>query len=96
MRLYARRQMESEPKIDYFATSLPNFLLFDHDLAVRNPAASFLLMAFAESGLGNAASARALFERVLELDASIFEARHGLNRLDTAGTMKDAADARRV
>ncbi len=96
MRLYARRQMETEPKIDYFATSLPNFLLFDDDLAVRNAAASLLLMAFAESGLGNGANARAFFQRVLEFDASIFEAWYELSRLNTAGTMKDAADARRV
>ncbi len=59
MRMHARRQMETEPRIDYFATSPPNFLLFDGGLAVRNAPASLLLPAFAELGLGNAANARA-------------------------------------
>ena len=35
-REFAAKQMETEPKIDYFATSLPNLLLFDDDLRKRN------------------------------------------------------------
>ena len=49
---FARRQMESEPKIDYFATSLPNMLLFDDDLAKRNRLESLRLGALAKHGMG--------------------------------------------
>ncbi|MDE3150327.1 MAG: tetratricopeptide repeat protein, partial [Acidobacteriota bacterium] len=49
---FARRQMEAEPKIDYFATSLPNMLLFDDDLARRNRLESLLLGALAKHGMG--------------------------------------------
>jgi hypothetical protein len=40
---FAARQMES--KIDYFATSLPNLLLFDDDANKRNRIDSLLLSA---------------------------------------------------
>ena len=33
---FASQLMKAEPKIDYFATSLPNLLLFDDDLDKRN------------------------------------------------------------
>ena len=33
---FASREDEDRPKIDYFATSLPNLLLFDDDLEKRN------------------------------------------------------------
>ena len=36
MRDFAQKQMEAEVKIDYFATSLPNLLLFEDDLQKRN------------------------------------------------------------
>ena len=33
---FARREMDAAVKIDYFARSLPNFLLFEEDLRKRN------------------------------------------------------------
>src|SRR5260370_7727482 len=33
---FASRQLDAEVRTDYFATSLPNFLLFDDDLQKRN------------------------------------------------------------
>ena len=40
-------------KIDYFATSLPNMLLFEDDLQQRNRVESLLLSGLAAYGLGN-------------------------------------------
>jgi tetratricopeptide (TPR) repeat protein len=65
---FAQRQMKVEPKIDYFATSLPNLLLFDDDLGKRNRADSLLLAALANHGLGNVETAANHLEQVLADD----------------------------
>jgi hypothetical protein len=53
----ARTQLKTKPRIDYFATSLPNLLLFDDDLDKRNRIESMLLSALAKHGLGEVESA---------------------------------------
>jgi tetratricopeptide (TPR) repeat protein len=65
---FATKQMEAEPKTDYFATSLPNMLLFDDDLEKRNRVESLLLIAMASHGLGEAEKATRLLQRVLDAD----------------------------
>ena len=50
---FAKRKMEEVPKVDYFATSLPNLLLFDDDLGKRNRIESLLLSSLASQGLGD-------------------------------------------
>lgn len=92
---HARRIMETEPRIDYFATSLPNFLLFEDDLASRNIAESLLSMGFGELGLGSVAKAEILFQRILEIDSSILEARDGLARAAIAAG-REGADVRGI
>lgn len=79
---HGRRQKETKPRIDYFATSLPNFLLFEDDLESRNTAESLLLIACGELGLGNSDKARELLQRTLDIDPSILEARYELMRMD--------------
>lgn len=79
---FAARQMETEPQIDYFATSLPNLLLFADDLKSRNTAACLLLAAYAELGSGNPKQARSLFQRVIAMDPNAQEARCELAHLD--------------
>ena len=64
----ARRQMEFEPKVDYFATSLPNLLLFKDDLAKRNRLEAQLLIALAEHGLGETQKAIHLLEKIAKED----------------------------
>jgi tetratricopeptide (TPR) repeat protein len=54
---FAKSLLAAEPKIDYFATSLPNMLLFDDDLAKRNRVESLLLSALACHGLADRATA---------------------------------------
>ena len=73
-----------EPQLDYFATSLPNLLLFVDDLHKRNEVDCLYLMALGEMGLGNYSAARILLDEVLRLDASHLFAPAELRELDTA------------
>lgn len=65
---FAAIKMRSEPKIDYFATSLPNLLLFEDDLKKRNRVESLMLSALANDGLGNRERAIRDLEAVIEED----------------------------
>jgi tetratricopeptide (TPR) repeat protein len=65
---FAARQMAIEPQIDYFATSLPNLLLFDDDLAKRNRVESLLLSALAADGLGDSKTAIGGLKQLLTED----------------------------
>jgi tetratricopeptide (TPR) repeat protein len=49
---YGAAQLKTEPKVDYFATSLPNLLLFKDDLARRNRLDAQFLIALARHGMG--------------------------------------------
>lgn len=80
LRYAARRQAEAEVRIDYFATSLPAFLLFEDDLARRNRAQSRYLEGLAELGLGSRSVARAAFDEVLQLDLNHAGARWALDQ----------------
>jgi tetratricopeptide (TPR) repeat protein len=62
-------------RIDYFATSLPNLLVFDEDLQARRDASYRLLAALAHHGLGDSARAMSLAEEVLAFDQADQHAR---------------------
>jgi tetratricopeptide (TPR) repeat protein len=63
---FAAKQRKTVPKIDYFATSLPNLLLFEDDLVKRNRVDSIVLSALAHLGLGDTNKARRELETVLK------------------------------
>lgn len=65
LRTFAEAKLKEVAKIDYFATSLPNLLVFDEDLQARRDAENHLLLALAHHGLGEEESARAALERAL-------------------------------
>lgn len=65
---FAAKQMKTVAKIDYFATSLPNLLLFDDDLEKRNQIESAVLAALASDGLGDSEKAVELLEQVIAED----------------------------
>ena len=54
--------MRESATIDYFATSLPNLLVFEEDLQARRDAENHLLRALAFCGLGDSVSARSALE----------------------------------
>lgn len=50
---FGKKGLKQMAQIDYFATSLPNLLVFDENLQARSDAEHNLLIALAQHGLGN-------------------------------------------
>ena len=65
---FAESLIESTAKLDYFATSLPNMLLFDDDIQKRQETKAMFLQAQAFYGLGEIDRAATLLKAVLEND----------------------------
>ena len=63
---YGAAHMEDEVGIDYFAVSLPDFLVFDEDLTQRNQIHCHHMLALGWLGLGDLTQADADFAAVLE------------------------------
>jgi tetratricopeptide (TPR) repeat protein len=82
LRSEAEQQAEQEIKIDYFATSLPNFLLFEDDLARRNQVDCLFLKALADLGLGRTEEASAGLKNVVSLDPNHLAAGEELRDLE--------------
>jgi tetratricopeptide (TPR) repeat protein len=64
----AQAQLDAKVSIDYFATSLPNFLLFTDDLEKRNRIDCHFLIGLARLGLGEKSKAIETLRTVVELD----------------------------
>jgi tetratricopeptide (TPR) repeat protein len=67
---YGLEHMNDEVKIDYFAVSLPDLLIFDDDLNLRNRLHSVYLQGLGHLGLRNYIEANKLFQQVLNVNAS--------------------------
>jgi len=67
---YGQAHLDDDVKMDYFAVSLPTFLVFDEDLTQRNRTHCYYMMALGHLGLGYPAEAQQCFDRVLALDAN--------------------------
>ena len=65
---FAQEKAKETPRIDYFATSLPNLLLFDDDLKKRGRVEATALMGLAAHGLGEHAKAVALLRQATDED----------------------------
>lgn len=65
LRAFATARLGEPATIDYFATSLPNLLVFEEDLQARRDAEQHLLLALAAHGLGDTALARTHLARVV-------------------------------
>jgi hypothetical protein len=68
----AEKEMDAEIKVDYFATSLPNFLLFEDDLAKRSRIECLFLRGIVRLGLGRRAEADMDLRQVLAMDRNHF------------------------
>jgi hypothetical protein len=84
----ALAQLMAEVKLDYFATSLPNFLLFEDDLQKRNRVDCLFLIGLAHAGLRETTDAEKRFREVLSLDANHLGAQVELRSLRSLGTTK--------
>ncbi|MDO4649626.1 MAG: DUF5107 domain-containing protein [Eubacteriales bacterium] len=67
---YGEKHIRDQVRIDYFAVSLPDFLIFDEDLNKRNEAHCYYLMGLGALGLGRKDEARAYFRETLSRDQS--------------------------
>ncbi|NWG19837.1 MAG: DUF5107 domain-containing protein [Chloroflexi bacterium] len=67
---YGRRHLNDDVEMDYFAVSLPDFLVFDEDLNRRNRIHCNYMMALGHMGLGETALAEQCFAAVLAEDVS--------------------------
>ena len=65
LKSYAECKLTEAAEIDYFATSLPNLLVFEEDLQARRNSENHLLIALACHGLGDADGARAALAKTL-------------------------------
>ncbi|WP_037290086.1 tetratricopeptide repeat protein [Saccharibacillus sacchari] len=72
---YAERHLFDDVKIDYFAVSLPDFLVFDEDLNRKNQIHCHFMRGLGLLGLGRVDQARAEFEQTLTLDVHHIGAR---------------------
>ncbi len=78
---YADSHMNDEIKIDYFAVSLPDFLIFDADLNKKNKVHCFFMAALGYLGKGDNKKAQEYAKKGLELD----KCHVGLQRLSKIG-----------
>lgn len=79
---YATEHMDDTIKIDYFAVSLPDLLIFDADLGERNKAHCLYLKGLGYLGLGNINEAKKYFNEVLLIDNNHFGVKGQLNFLN--------------
>lgn len=65
---YGEQHRDDDVTLDYFAISLPDLLIWEEDLNVRNRLHCHYLIGLGELGLGNTESAEKAFQEVLYLD----------------------------
>lgn len=75
---YGLQHMTDDVKIDYFAVSLPNLLVFEDDLQLRNKAHCLFISGLGYLGLGSNELANRSFLDVLNLDAEHLGAKQHL------------------
>ena len=67
---FGEAHQNDQVKIDYFAVSLPDLLIWENDLNARNRQLCQYLMGLGHLGNGNADTTKQLFEQVLTADRS--------------------------
>ena len=67
---YGERHLADQVKIQYFAVSLPEFLIFDEDYTMRSRAHCYYLMALGNLGLGKKEEARGFLEEAVKIEPS--------------------------
>jgi tetratricopeptide (TPR) repeat protein len=80
---FGQQHLNDEVKIDYFAVSLPNLLIFDDDLNIRNQTHCLYIQGLGYLGLQKLDEAKQAFTEVLELDAEHFGANMHLKLAQT-------------
>ena len=81
---YSIQLEQTEPKVDYFATSLPTMSLLNEDLMQRNRIEAQFLQAQALAGLGQAAEAETLVRKILDINMNHTGAMDHLDQIPTS------------
>lgn len=93
---YAEKHLFDKVGFDYFAVSLPDFLVFEDDLNLRNALHCRYMLGLGMSGLGEREAAREQFEQVLRSEPAHAGARDALrqNELEMKETVPNRARPR--
>ncbi|NMN01097.1 tetratricopeptide repeat protein [Bifidobacterium sp. DSM 109958] len=78
---YGEQHLDDRVEVDYFAVSLPDFLVFDNDYTRMNRVHCLYLMALGDIGIGRRKEAEEHLRRALELDPSHVQANLFARRL---------------
>lgn len=78
LRQYGECHRNDETEIDYFAVSLPNLLIFEDDLNLRNRIHCLYILGLGQMGLNQINNAVRTLEEVLRLDAQHYGAKSHL------------------
>lgn len=78
---YGNEHLNDEVKLDYFAISLPDLLIWEEDLNVRNAIHCYYLIGLGEFGLRNRKDSISAFEEVLDKDLYYFPAKIHMDML---------------
>ncbi len=65
---YGEKHIFDKMRVEYFAVSLPDFLIFNDDLDLRNQAHCWFLIGLGRLGLGDMTEAKAAFHKALKSD----------------------------
>ena len=65
---YGERHVRDVMEYDYFAVSMPDFLIFDTDLTKKNTAHCWYLMGLSHIGSGDRQEAKECFDKALEYE----------------------------
>lgn len=65
---YAKAHENDHIRIDFFAVSLPDLMIFDDDLDTKNKIHCYYLAGLGNLGLGNNSEARQYLEKVIDMD----------------------------
>lgn len=70
---YANSHMNDNITIDYFAVSLPDLLVFEEDINMKNKLHCLFMKALGLYGLGQENESKALFEQALKINCNTFQ-----------------------
>jgi tetratricopeptide (TPR) repeat protein len=79
---FGESHIGDEVKIEYFAVSFPDFMIYNEDFIKKNKAHCCYVIGLGYLGLGNVQKAKAEFEKTLELDIAHNNCRLLLNDID--------------
>ncbi|MDD3363320.1 MAG: DUF5107 domain-containing protein [Hespellia sp.] len=65
---YGERHLQEVTKGDFFAVSLPDFLIFEEDMNLKNEAHCYYLMGLANLGMEKKEESKEMFEKAITLD----------------------------